>query len=192
MKFVIEHLEPRLSRWVKLEYSSISKMVGKANLIFSNVRKTSPFLTGLGSVMKESITDRPLPKMIILDPESKVELCPADAKKFDYLVFGGILGDYPPRKRTWEDITSKIVEKRIPHETRNLGPVQMSTDTAVRVATMVCEGKRLSEIEYADEISIELAEGEAVDLPYRYVVGLDGNPILPSGLVEYLKKKRSF
>ncbi len=187
MKFVIEHLEPRVSEWVKLEYKNISKMVGAGNLIFTNVKKPTDFLRGLGEVRVESVTKSPLPNMIVLDPEAKEELMPADCKKFDYLVFGGILGDYPPRKRTQEEITSKIDAP-----IRNLGPIQMSTDTAVRVAKMISDGKKLSEIPFSDEISIEVAQGEAVDLPYRYVVGKDGDPLLPDGLVEYLKKKRSF
>jgi ribosome biogenesis SPOUT family RNA methylase Rps3 len=33
-----------------------------------------------------------LSKVLLLDPEAKEELVPDDAKQFDYLLFGGILG----------------------------------------------------------------------------------------------------
>ena len=31
-------------------------------------------------------------RVCLLDPQAEVELCPADAEKFDWFVFGGILG----------------------------------------------------------------------------------------------------
>jgi ribosome biogenesis SPOUT family RNA methylase Rps3 len=42
-----------------------------------------------------------------------------------------------------------------------------------------------------DEIEISISDGESVELPFRYLAE-DGKPVLPDGLVEYLKKKRSF
>ncbi|MBI4448458.1 hypothetical protein HY641_00330 [Candidatus Woesearchaeota archaeon] len=189
MKFVIEHLELKVSAWVKLEYSEISRIVGKSNLIFTNVKTKNLFLEGLGAVRKESITSLQFPKMIVLDPAAKQELTPADCTHYDYLVFGGILGDYPPRARTREELTSKLPADVV---TRHLGPLQMSTDTAVRVAKMICDGKKLSEIPFVDNISIELGEYECVGLPYRYVRGSDGEPVFAKGLVQHLKKKRTF
>ena len=39
MKFIIEHLEPELYDWCLIEYEHISKIVGKENLIFTNINK---------------------------------------------------------------------------------------------------------------------------------------------------------
>ncbi len=39
MKFIIEHLEPELYPWCLIEYKHISKIVGKNNLIYTNINK---------------------------------------------------------------------------------------------------------------------------------------------------------
>ncbi|MEK6874360.1 MAG: SAM-dependent methyltransferase [Nanoarchaeota archaeon] len=187
MKFVIEHLEALLSPWLKIEYKEISTIVGKRNLIFTNIKRKNKFFFKLGTTQPWSITTKPYPKMIILDPTASQELRPQDCNTHNYLVFGGILGDYPPRQRTKESITSKLHTS-----TRNLGTIQMSTDTAVRVAKMICNGKKLGEIPFMDHVSIELGQYEAVDLPYRYVQDTQGKPILAKGLIAYLKAKRRF
>ena len=40
MKFIIEHLEKKLFEWCLIEYEHISKIVGKNNLIITNVKKS--------------------------------------------------------------------------------------------------------------------------------------------------------
>ena len=99
-------------------------------------------------------------------------------------MFGGILGDYPPKART--------KELQIPNaERRNLGKEQMSTDTAVLVVKLIVDGTPLEKIEFKDEIEIEIKEGESILLPYRYVVK-NKKPVLPAGLIEMLKKQKGF
>lgn len=185
MKYVIEHLEPRLSRWCLIEYSHLSKLVGKDNLWFTHVKKASESLGEIGRVFTKPAHEIPMEKPCVLDPEATKELTTEDCKVFSHLVFGGILGDHPPRARTREVFPGVTVERR------HLGPKQMSTDTAVHVAKLISEGKKLSQLPFLDEIEIEMGDGESVLLPYRYL-SENGKPILAPGLVEYLKKKRGF
>ena len=76
-------------------------------------------------------------------------------------------------------------------ERRNLGKEQMSTDTAVYVAKHLIDGGSLSDLEFQDDIEIDIREGESVQLPFRYVIK-DGKPLLPDGLVDFLKKRKGF
>lgn len=189
MKYVIEHLEPMISKWVMMEYTHIAQIVGKDNLMITNVKtpRGRAKLIHLGEVHRESITELPSGKALILDPKAEKELSPSDANSFEFLVFGGILGDYPPQGRTHVSISS-----RMPVEKRSLGPEQMSTDTAVLVAHRIMRGEHLAQIPFIDTAVIPICEGEEVELPFRYVQGEDGQPVFPEGLVEYLKKKRTF
>jgi ribosome biogenesis SPOUT family RNA methylase Rps3 len=74
----------------------------------------------------------PLERVCLLDPRAEAEIAPEDADKFDVFLYGGILGDDPPRDRTGE-------LRRLGFPARHLGPVQMTTDTAVGVTKIVVE-----------------------------------------------------
>lgn len=186
-KFVIEHLEESLSDWSLLEYTHISKITGKGNLIFSkcNYKK----LKELGEVREESFAELGSGKICVLDPNSDKLLTPEVAKRFDYLVFGGILGNNPPENRT-KPLSEKI-KKKLNCETRNLGKVQMSTDTAVYVAKKILDGTPFEKIEFKDEIEIDVQEGEAVILPYRYAVE-NGKIVLPNNFAGFLRNREEF
>ena len=56
-KFIIEHLEPRLWKWCLVEYRHISEIVGKRNLIFTNVKKLGEKLKDLGKVESKSVKE---------------------------------------------------------------------------------------------------------------------------------------
>ncbi|OBZ76323.1 Protein arginine N-methyltransferase SFM1 [Grifola frondosa] len=73
---------------------------------------------------------------------------------------------------------------RIP--TRHLGPVQMTTDTAVGVTKLVIQDKiPLSKIPYIDNPTISFNEKESVEMPFRYIA--DGKePKIPPGMREHL------
>lgn len=186
MKYIIEHLEPGMYKWCIIEYRHISEIAGRDNLIFTNIRNGADKLKGLGKVYRESVTELNFKKACILDPAAGETLCPEDKNKFGYLIIGGILGDYPMKKRTKAELSSKMdVEKR------NLGKKQMSTDTAVYVAKGIIEGKKLEDFNFKDEIEVEIHEGESVVLPFRYVI-VNKKPLLPKGLVEFLKKRKEF
>lgn len=43
----------------------------------------------------------------------------------------------------------------------------------------VCFAVPLNEVPYVDRPNIELAEGESVEMPFKYVKGKDGKAIMP-------------
>ena len=87
----------------------------------------------------------PAGRICLLDMRAKQELAPGDGATFDAFVFGGILGDHPPRDRTGP-LRSHFPQSRKLHE------LQMSTDTAVLVTDIVVsEGKMLSELPFLTE-----------------------------------------
>jgi len=178
--FIIEHLDPKLWKWSSIEYKHIVSIIGKKNVLFTNLNSKN-----FPSTPKH-VMDLELDRPCILDPFAKKTLTPADAKKFSDFIFGGVLGDNPPRKRTEEEITSKL---RYP--ARNLGKAQFSTDTAVLVTKMILDGTPLEKIPFVDEVEIPLRKGETTILPYKYVMR-NGKPALAKGLAEYLKKKKEF
>jgi ribosome biogenesis SPOUT family RNA methylase Rps3 len=180
--FVIEHLEPSVYKWCTIEYAHMSKRVGKANLMFTNVSKGAGKIKALGDVRKDSIKDIPLKKACVLDPAAKRLLTPEEAKKFDYFIFGGILGDNPQRFRTKKLITSKL---KLP--AYNLGDKQMSTDTAVIVCKKIVDGTPLGKLKFIEEYEIEEEPGLYRILPYRYLVE-KGKVVFAPGLEHFLKK----
>jgi len=183
MRYIIEHLEKKVYPWCFIEYEHISKIVGKERVIFTNSGDTR--LKKFGNVIKQSVATLDLKKACVLDPKAEKTLEPGE--RFEYFIFGGILGDYPRRGRTTKLLSKKLKDAVL----RNLGKKQMSTDTAVLVTKLISEGKRLEEITFKDDLEIELKNGrirESTILPYRYVV-LKGKPIVSKKLVNYLKKK---
>jgi ribosome biogenesis SPOUT family RNA methylase Rps3 len=121
-------------------------------------------------------------KVLLLDPNAEVELSPNDAESYEYLLFGGILGDIPSQDRT-------SFLRAMGFTTRHLGPIQMTTDTAVLVSQQVLENRLpLSEINYIDSPEIMLSKKESVIMEgFRYIVK-DGKPILPPGMIQHLKE----
>jgi len=186
MKYVIEHLEKEMYPWCIIEYEHLSKKVGKDKIIFTNVKKPDKKkIEKFGKVEERSVVELKLKNACLLDPKSDKTFSPKDT--FDYLIFGGILGDYPRRGRTDELLTKKM--KGI--VTRNLGKKQMSTDTAVYVAKLISDGKKLEELPFKDKPSIMLKVGkynEEIHLPYRYLVE-NGEVLVSKKLLKYLKEK---
>ncbi len=184
MKYIIEHLDPEVFEWCLIEYQHISEIVGKENLIFTNVKKDAEKLEGLGEIHSESVKELGFDNACLLDLDGEKTLAPDD-KRFDYLIFGGILGDDPPQKRTALHLGDMNLEKR------NLLDKQMSTDTAVLVAKKIIDGTTIDKIEFKDGIEIEIEEDESVMLNFRYVIE-DGKPVLSEELIEHLKKREEF
>lgn len=124
----------------------------------------------------------------LLDPKAPALLEPEDSHRFKWFLFGGILGDDPPRDRTGE-------LRAFGFPGRHLGPVQMTTDTAVAVTKRIVEdGMRMEEIEFLDRPELKYRRGESVEMPFRYIKGKDGEPIMPEGMRELIGKDldRSF
>lgn len=202
--FVVEHLDPELESWQLLEYTTIAAECQSAGSTFilsgrpaqsDTVTDLPPsVLTSPDSVDELLIANNiPKSKVCLLDPKGQQDLCPEDGDEFAVFVFGGILGDDPPRDRTAELRAKGFVG-------RKLGPEQMTTDTAARVTRMVVQGKSesnpalavptncerdssstapLDRISYIDRPDIEIAKGETISMPFKYVKGDDGKPILP-------------
>ena len=183
--FVIEHLEPRVFHWCKLEYAHISKWVGKNNLLFTNTANN--FLKTIGRVEKKKAKQLSFSKACVLDPESPTLLTPAIARKFETFIFGGILGDDPPKERTKVELSPSD----LPYPRFNLGKEQMSTDTAVIVTKQIVDGTPLDKLTFQQGIEIEINDSESVQLPYKYLI-ITGKPLLAPGLVEKLKKQKGF
>ncbi len=180
--FIIEHLEPKVFTWCRLEYAHISKRVGKKNLVFTNTK--SSVLKKFGKVVPQSIKKFCFHKTCILDPEAKQTLTPKKAREYDNFVLGGILGDCPPRKRTKQELN-------LPYPRYNLGKEQMSTDTAAIVAKNIYDGKALDKMQFQDGIEIHVKKGESIQLPYKYLA-VKGKPLIAQGITKMLRKQKTF
>ena len=180
--FIIEHLEPKMYPWCVLEYKHISEIVGKRNLIFTNIKSGTEKLKKLGKVEKKPIRMLKLRRACILDPSAKKLLTPEDKKKYDYFIFGGILGDNPQRFRTKKELTGVL---KLP--AFNLGNKQMSTDTAVYVTKKILDGRKFRDFKFVEEIEFEDKDGCFVGLPFRYVVE-KGKVITAKCLKEFVLK----
>ncbi|PWY98420.1 hypothetical protein BCV70DRAFT_212786 [Testicularia cyperi] len=167
-------------------------------------------------------------RVCLLDPKSPYAVSITDAGNFSssskdsdahgpfaFFLFGGILGDDPPRDRT-----SSLRQLGFP--SRHLGGIQMTTDTALGVTKRCVEdGFRLdlqdtqeqenkwgdvsnSEkvLGWVDHPELNFGKGESVEMPFRYLVdeartaaaGGAKQPLMPTGMRELIQKDlgRSF
>ncbi|CAI4064541.1 hypothetical protein SUVZ_08G0680 [Saccharomyces uvarum] len=202
MKYIIEHMEEGFSEWVILEYSQILRDVGAENLVLSSLPKSTTErdipekLLSLGlrwttsdlKSIDEDFKDlEPLKdgRVCLLDPRAAIDLQPEDAEKFDYFVFGGILGDHPPRDRT------KELKTTYPNllVSRRLGDKQMTTDTAIRTTQLIVKNKtKFEDIKFIDYPEFRFNKNEATEMPFRYVLDKEGRPILPEGMLDLIKE----
>ncbi|KAL8904588.1 MAG: hypothetical protein Q9171_006993 [Xanthocarpia ochracea] len=175
--YVVEHLDPECGPWSSLEYTAIAKESTNAGATFclssapkdlnipDSIRAVDGFTIEHRSV--ETVYQDCKDRVCLLDPAAKEELSPTDTHNFDVFVFGGIL-----------DRTSELRKKGFAG--RTLGPIQMTTDTAVRVTRMVIQGQNsLSQIPYIDYPEIRVDEHESTEMPFRYVKDADGKPVMP-------------
>jgi ribosome biogenesis SPOUT family RNA methylase Rps3 len=76
------------------------------------------------------------------------------------------------------DRTAELRKKG--YEGRNLGTIQMTTDTAVRVTRIVIQDHiPLDKIEYVDHPELKINQHESTQMPFRYVKGELGEPVMP-------------
>ena len=180
-KYVIEHLDDKLYDWSILEYQHASKMVGKKNILFTNIKKSDiKKLKIYGEVTTKSVLELNLKNACLLDPKAKRILSPKD--KFDYYIFGGILGNHPMDGRTDKELGQIKVQKR------NLGQEQMSTNTAVIVTKRIIDGRKFSDLKFKDTLEIDLGDNFSNILPYRYLVE-NKKVVLPPKFKSFLKKQ---
>lgn len=185
--FIVEHMDPELESWQVLEYSTIAKecVESKSQFILSGLPKAVPELAQVEQ-SPQSVDDLvasaniPKERVCLLDPRGESDLAPEDGDKFDVFVFGGILGDDPPRDRTAELRVKGFGGRR-------LGKEQLTTDTAARVTRIVVQEKiPLAEVPYVDRPSIQVSAAESVEMPFKYVKGKDGKAIMPEGMIDLL------
>ncbi|KAJ7578980.1 SAM-dependent RNA methyltransferase [Mycena floridula] len=207
--YIIEHMEEddeelkAIPPWVKLEYTHMRSLAGKnASVHFTNLSNSSvAFLqnafrpetdlavaechsTGIIDLMKRRLGESSIGKICLLDPKAEKGLSPSDGDgEFEWFLFGGILGDDPPRDRTAE-------LRVLGFPTRHLGPIQMTTDTALGVTKLVVDDKiPLDKIPYVDYPTITFGPKESVEMPFRYIADSDGTePRLPVGMRELLRE----
>uniref|UniRef100_A0A060SYL2 ARAD1A17776p n=1 Tax=Blastobotrys adeninivorans TaxID=409370 RepID=A0A060SYL2_BLAAD len=191
-KYIIEHMEEGVSDWVRLEYLQIVRDVGSDNLWLAGVKPglemPKEFVeAGVQHTTKDVLEFGQLDpnfdksRVCLLDPSATEEFSPEDRDRFDYFLFGGILGDHPPRDRTGELRNKGFVGRR-------LGPIQMTTDTAVRVTKMICDQqKKLDDIDFVDFPELKFNKNESTEMPFRYVKDSQGRPIMPQGMFELIK-----
>ncbi|KAF9539484.1 hypothetical protein EC957_005365 [Mortierella hygrophila] len=210
--YIVEHMEEGMHDWCTLEYEHMVSVCGADHIYFTAL--TPKTLADMPASLRKAhchtedvltMGDRiPHEKICLLDPSSPYPLAPEDGDTYDFFLFGGILGDDPPRDRTGE-------LRKLGFATRHLGPVQMTTDTAVNVSRRVVEGKTpLDKIQFIDHPEIKLRKKETVTMPFRYIalppkesteVAVEGEestkkskkakklePLLPPGMLELLKK----
>jgi ribosome biogenesis SPOUT family RNA methylase Rps3 len=83
-----------------------------------------------------------------MDMRGEKVLSPEDSKQFEFLIFGGILGDHPPQDRV-KDLRSNFAN------IRQLGTVQMTTDTALLVSREILEeGKPITSLKFVENPEI--------------------------------------
>ncbi|KAL5120171.1 hypothetical protein ACEQ8H_001997 [Pleosporales sp. CAS-2024a] len=190
--FVVEHLDPELEAWSSLEYRTIANEshASGATFLLSSVPTALKLPEHLQAAPGFHVDNRGIEdiyadnkaRVCLLDPAAATDLSPDDGDAFDIFLFGGILGDDPPRDRT-----SELRKKG--YQGRRLGPVQMTTDTAVRVTRLVVQDKiPVDQIAFVDHPELKINKNESTQMPFRYVMGEDGRPIMPEGMVELIIK----
>lgn len=188
------------------------KIVGQDRLMLTNFPYDLDW-KGVRTTAK-SINDLeiPLNRICLLDSESSEELKPEDANLFDYFLFGGILGngtytDYITYKYFEYlfyvhvvdefdfDRTSVLRVKGFP--TRNLGSMQMTTDTAVRVSKMILiDSQNFSQIPFIDRPEFEIDpenNSEKLLMNFRYVADeTSGEALICPEVLALLKEDFDF
>lgn len=186
MLFVIEHLEPKLSDWLLIEYRHVVQIVGRERSLITNVKKKDELrkLAKITRVESERVQDLFKQKeLIVLDPQARKCLSPKDFHGMRAVVIGGILGENPPLGRTKLFLTKFLPKAK----SRNLGKHQFAIDGAAYLAKRVFEGERVEEIPIQLGVEIQIDEGYSTYLPYAYPL-VSGKPLISEDLIAYLKR----
>ncbi|CDU20140.1 hypothetical protein YYC_00461 [Plasmodium yoelii 17X] len=197
VKFIVEHMDD-LEEWCILEYMHICEIVKDENIIFTKFKgnfkdiskshEPKCYEKSIGDLKDEFGWN----KICLLDMKAKDVLTCKDKNEIDFLLFGGILGNVPSNDRT-----SELRKFEFPIS-RNLGSVQMTTNTAVLVCHIILNDQvELENIPFVDNPDIVLKNNkESMMLPFRFVSKYyytkcesDKNvPILPKNFKDYLIK----
>lgn len=186
MLFVIEHLEPKLSKWLYIEYSHAAQVVGRNRLLITNVKSEYEFckLSKIARVERKRAGELfEQENLIVLDPRAKNKLTPADFRNKKAIIIGGILGGESPLGRTRELLTRSLTLA----SKRNIGKHQFPIDGAVYVAKQVSKGIPLHEVPIQCELEIQISKSHSVILPYAYPL-VNSKPLISRKLITYLKR----
>lgn len=194
MIILIENFENEASRWILTEYREVIRVSKKENVpvIFSNVK--DPILRamlekeGATVIYEEGWKNFNLSNSIVLDPQAGRVLEPWELDVACCVVIGGIMGDHPPRGRTY--IISSYYTNAAK---RNIGPYQFSVDGTVKIVLKMLRGYRLNEIgTVGPPITLKLrgplGDEMEVELPYIYPARPDGSPDISKDLVKLLER----
>ncbi len=199
MIVIIENLEPCPSPWLLKEYEYVASLFRDKLLITNTNAGMRSALEGLSRGYGFRLYEEPLQTVlsrlgiddvVVLDPRAKEELKPEDLRGNRAVVIGGIMGDHPPRGRTWELITSRL-KKPIP---RSLGEGQLTIAGTAYVLKELISGRRLEELEFIDGLELRLSMLGAevvIELPYRFPAA-NGKPVLPEGYAEVVARRSIF
>lgn len=106
---IVEHLDPELEEWQALEYKCIYEECETSTPPWNFLLSGLSSAAGVGkqlSLPSSSVTEQSVEALYqgdrrrnvcLLDPKAEKDLSPEDGEKFDVFLFGGILGDDPPR-----------------------------------------------------------------------------------------------
>ena len=196
MIYVIEHMETSLSRWVACEYTRMIRDCGAARLLFTNMKpgvncpaydeESMQFLKGAKLVpetFEEYARGHPKRRTCLLDEKAPEGILrPSDVTKFDYFLFGGVLGNVDDLDM---DRTSEL--RVHGYASRHLGPDQMSTPTALDVSFRVLDGQQeISAMRFINRPEFAINDCETLQIPFKYLVDDDGNAIIADGILDIL------
>lgn len=115
--YIVEHLDPELGPWSELEYVAIAQESQDAGSSFTlsslpdgfkvpaSLEAIPTFKATQNSV--EDIYAANKNTVCLLDPAADKDLSPEDAQEFGNFLFGGILGDDPPRGKPFLSLRRK-------------------------------------------------------------------------------------
>jgi len=186
-KVVIEHLEPCLNQWLLTEYKYVADLF-RERLIFTNVKKENhrAILSKLGQIISQSVIEylKDVPEVIVLDPKASEPLKRQDLTNAKYVIIGGIMGDHPPKGRTWKFITSRL-RNAIP---RNIGPYQFTIAGTAYILKQIERGLELKDIRYVYGLKIEKKLSNEIiieiELPYAFPLDEHNNVVLPENYID--------
>lgn len=188
--YVVEHIDDGFYEWSIIEYTSIVRMTDQP-VIISNLKHFLPQAQELlptahcfAESFSTMVTDPQ--RVCLLDMRAELTLTPEDSQHFDFYLFGGILGDHPPRDRT-----KQLRDCNFPM--RHLGPIQMPTNTALNVVKLIIEDSQLFEdLKFVDHPEIAIRSEECEEIiemeGFRYLADSNGKPIIEPDLMPLLAK----
>jgi len=185
IKICIEHLEESYSLWLLYEYINASKLIGRNNIIYSNISSGRIYriLSRYGKVYKNRLKYHvSTSKILVLDPDADIELKYSDLNDIEYIVVGGILGEHPRRGRTKKLLSNYYRDSKV----RNIGDGQYSIDGAVYMAYLISNSMDIREIPKVNKLKI-FSDGYITELPYIYPIR-NGEPIISSVIMKIINE----